>query len=114
MKVRTINDKVFQLIGLSKRAGKLVSGAYAVEQSIKSSKAQLVIISQDASLNTMKKFTEMCRHRKIDIIKLGSKQDLGQSIGKPARTLLAITDLSFKDLILNELALTTKNMGVIE
>ncbi|NLN41299.1 MAG: 50S ribosomal protein L7ae [Clostridiales bacterium] len=112
--MRAINDKIFQLIGLSKRAGKLVSGAYTVEQSIKSGKAQLVIISQDASLNTMKKFTEMCRHRKIDIIKLGSKQDLGQSIGKPARTLLAITDLSFKDLILNELALTTKNMGVIE
>ncbi|MFY9279833.1 MAG: ribosomal L7Ae/L30e/S12e/Gadd45 family protein [Caldicoprobacterales bacterium] len=112
--MRAISDKIYQFIGLSKRAGKLVSGAYSVEQAIKSGKAKLVIISKDASTNTSKKFTELCKTRGIDIVKIGSKQALGQSIGKPERALLAVTDTSFRDLIIAELPLSTKNMGVIE
>ena len=112
--MRPIKDKIYQLIGLSKRAGKLISGSYAVEQSIKSGKAQLVIISQDASSNTTKKFAEMCKYRNIDVIRIGSRQALGQSIGKPERTLLAITDSSFKNMILGALPASIINMGVID
>lgn len=102
------------MIGLSKRAGKLASGSYAVEESIKSGKAQLVIVSEEASSNTIKKFFDMCKYRNIDIIKIGSSEALGKSIGKPDRTVVVITDIAFKGMILDALPSSITNMGVID
>ncbi|NLI60994.1 MAG: 50S ribosomal protein L7ae [Clostridiales bacterium] len=103
---------MYQLIGLAKRAGRLVSGSYAVEKAIKSGKAQLVILSHEASSNTIKKFLDMCKYRGIDIIRFGDRQDLGQSIGKPERIVLAIIDPAFKNMILGALPSSIINMGV--
>lgn len=114
MKVRIINDKVYQLVGLSKRAGKLVSGSHAVENAIKSGKAQLVIVSEEASANTVKKFFNMCEFRNVNIIKIGSKKDLGECIGKTDRTLVAITDVAFRDMIVEVLPSPITNTGVID
>ncbi len=102
------------MIGLSKRAGKLESGSYSVEKSIKSGKAQLVIISEEASSNTVKKFLDMCKYRKIDAIIFGSKEALGECIGKPHRTVLVITDIAFKGMIMDALPSSITKMGVIE
>lgn len=102
------------MIGLSKRAGKLVSGSYAVEESIRLGKTHLVIISEEASSNTIKKFFDMCKYRDIDIIKIGSMEALGKSIGKPNRAVVAIMDIAFKDMILDALPSAISKMGVID
>ena len=44
------------LVGLAAKAGKVVSGEFATEKAVKTQKAFLVIIAQDASENTRKKF----------------------------------------------------------
>lgn len=112
--MRIINQRIYELIGLSKRARELVSGSFAVEEAIKSGKAQLVIVSKEASSNTINKFFAMCRCRDIDIVVFGSKENLGKCIGKPDRTLLAITDGAFKGMILDALPSSIKNTGVID
>ena len=48
-------NKFFSLLGLCKRAGKLVAGAVAAEQAVRKKQAFLLILAQDASKNTKKK-----------------------------------------------------------
>ena len=55
------NDKIYSFLGLCIRAGKLDTGELAVEKSISSGKARLIIISEDASENTKKQFHDKCR-----------------------------------------------------
>lgn len=112
MKVMVISHRIYQLIGLSQKAGKLISGAYAGEKAIKSGKAELVIVSEEASFNTIKKFSDICSYRNIDMIKVGSKEALGKSIGKEDRTIVVITDRAFKDMILDVLPSSIINTEV--
>ena len=58
-------NKVHSMIGLATKAGKVVSGEFAVEKAIKDGKAFLVIIAEDASDNTKKHFSDMCIYSKI-------------------------------------------------
>lgn len=85
-------NKAIALIGLSQKAGKIASGEFSVEKTVKMGKARLVIVAEDASDNTKKKFTNMCDYYKVPCYFLGSKIQLGNAIGKEFRASLAITD----------------------
>ena len=85
-------QKVLNLIGLATKAGKSVSGEFSTEKSVKSGRAQLVIVSEEASENTKKMFTNMCNYRDIPIYFYGLKEELGKAIGKEMRASIAVTD----------------------
>ena len=53
-----INNKILSLIGLATKAGKTVSGEFSTEKSVKTGKGYLVLVAEDASENTKKKFPE--------------------------------------------------------
>lgn len=89
------NNKFLSLMGLCQRAGKLVSGELPCENAAKSGKAKLLIVASDASDNTKKKFTNASNSRDIDIIDYGNKIELGRSIGKDMRSVVAIIDEGF-------------------
>ena len=67
-------QKVLNLIGLATKAGKSVSGEFSTEKSVKSGRAQLVIVSEEASENTKKMFTNMCTYYKVPICYFGKKE----------------------------------------
>lgn len=92
--------KVNALIGLAMKAGKVVSGESTVETTIRSEEAYLVLIAEDASKNTTKKFTNMCTYRHVPMYFYQLKTDLGRMIGKEYRASLAITDEGFADAII--------------
>lgn len=96
-------EKIYSLLGLCKKAGKLVSGEFATEKCITSGNARLVIISEDASDNTRKKFTDKCTYYKVPVHYFGDKEMLGHAIGKDVRTSLAITDEGLAKTLLNNL-----------
>ncbi len=77
------------------RAGKLQSGEFSVLEAIRHKKAELVIISEDASDNTRKKFSDKCSYYNVPMIFFGNKEDLGHAIGKDVRTSLAVMDEGF-------------------
>ena len=52
-------NKVYSMLGLAMKAGKVASGEFATDKSVKSGKAWLVIVSEDASDNTRKMFSNM-------------------------------------------------------
>lgn len=88
-------NKVMSYLGLATRAGKVQSGEFSTEKSVKSGKAALVLVAGDASDNTKKKFTNMCTFYKVPIYIYGTKETLGASIGKELRASLALEDTGF-------------------
>ena len=88
-------DKIYGLLGLCQRAGKCKSGEFAVEKSIKSGKSFLVIIPEDASDNTKKKFRNMTTYRSVPYQELGTKETLGHQLGRSERSSISIEDQGF-------------------
>lgn len=88
-------DKVLPLLSLAMKAGKVSSGGFKTEQDVKSGNAHLVIVADDASDNTKKKFRNMCHFYEVPIYFYGDKDTLGHAIGKEFRTTLAISDAGF-------------------
>lgn len=91
------------LLGLATRAGKLVSGEFMVEKTIKEGKALLVIVANDASDNTKKMFRNMCEYRAVPMYIFGDKLSLGHDIGKEMRVVVAVLDAGFRDAIVKQL-----------
>lgn len=101
------NSKVSSLIGLATKAGKTVSGEFMTEKSVKEGKAYLVMIAEDASDNTKKKFRNMCEFYQVPICFFSEKESLGHAMGKEIRASLAILDEGFAKAIESKLALST-------
>lgn len=91
------------LLGLAKKAGKVKSGSFATERSIQVGEACLVIIAEDASDNTRKKFVDKCTYYDIPYIVFGNSEELGHMIGNEARKVLSIEDEGFANSILKKL-----------
>ena len=68
--------QVLNLIGLATKAGKTVSGEFSTERAVKSGKACMVIVSEEASDNTKKKFANMCTYYQVPIWFFGKKDEL--------------------------------------
>lgn len=92
-------NKTLSMLGLAKRAGKVVSGEFSVEKAVRSGKAYLVIVAEDASANTRKNFTDMCTYYKLPLIFTGTKEALGHAIGCEVRASVAVTDSGFAQSI---------------
>lgn len=80
------------LIGLATKAGKTAGGEFLTEREVKSGRADLVIVAEDASENTKKKFQNMCEYYKVPIRFYGDKDTLGHAMGKQFRASLAVLD----------------------
>ncbi|MCC8060107.1 MAG: ribosomal L7Ae/L30e/S12e/Gadd45 family protein [Clostridiales bacterium] len=85
-------QKIFSLIGLATKAGRTASGEFSTEKAVKERKARLVIVSEEASANTRKHFTEMCTYYQIPVYYFGNKDELGHAMGKEMRASLAVKD----------------------
>ena len=102
------SDKIYSLLGLCMRAGKVKSGEFATLEAIRKKTARMVIVSCDASENTTKQFSDKCKYYNVPIYFFGDKESLGHAIGKDVRTSLAITDIGLaeslrKNLLAEEL-----------
>lgn len=82
-------------MGLAAKAGKIVSGEKGCEISLKKGTIKLVLVAQDASDNTKKRFKDMCQYRGVDIRVFGEKNLLGKHIGKDMRAVVGIQDENF-------------------
>ena len=92
-------NKAYSMIGLAMKAGKVVSGEFSTEKSVKSGLASLVIVSEEASENTKKKFRNMCTYYQVPLYFFGEKDALGHAMGKEFRASLAVQDEGFAKAI---------------
>lgn len=93
------NDKVLSMLGLATRARKAVSGEFSTEKAISNFSACLVIVAEDASENTKKKFQDKCEFYEVLFHIYGTRETLGKAMGKQMRASLAVTDEGFADAL---------------
>ena len=88
--------KIWSMLGLAKRAGRIETGSLPVEKCVKSYRACLVVVAKDASERTKKDLRNMCAFRETDLLEFGTKEALGHALGAGAeRSAAAVTDEQF-------------------
>ena len=97
-------QKILNLIGLATKAGKTASGEFSTEKAVKTGKARLVLVSEEASDNTKKMFSDMCTYYKVPYFEFGNKEELGHILGKQMRASLAVIDPNFSEALLKHFA----------
>jgi ribosomal protein L7Ae-like RNA K-turn-binding protein len=80
------------MIGIAAKSGKVASGEFATEKAVKTGKAWMVIVSEEASDNTIKKFSNMTDFYDVPLVRFGTKEELGHCIGKEFRASIAICE----------------------
>lgn len=87
-----INNKVYGLLGLCSKAGKLTFGTEATEEAILKRNIYLIIVANDSSEKTKSKFKTICEKRKIDLIFYGTIDENSKAVGKNNKAILGIKD----------------------
>ena len=93
--MRLKSSKALALVRLATKAAKTASGEFCTEKEVKTGMAELVIVAEDASDNTKKKFKNMCNFYEVPIYFYGDKDTLGHAMGKEFRAMVAVTDAGF-------------------
>lgn len=83
------------LIGLARKAGKTASGEFQTEKAVKSGHAFFVVLADDASDNTKKKFQNMCKWYHVPVAVRFTMEELGHCLGLAQRSSMAVTDEGF-------------------
>ncbi len=89
------NQKLYSLLGLAFKAGKVVSGEEIVLNEIRANKLKVVFIAQDASQNTFKKISDKCNSYQTPYFQFADRYQLGAAIGKEERVIVGINDKGF-------------------
>lgn len=92
-----MNDKILSLLGLCRRAGKLVIGADPCIDSIKKGKAMLIIYARDFSQNSIKPVMAQAHSNNVRMLVIErTKDELSFSVGKLCGV-LSVEDKGFAD-----------------
>ena len=94
-------NKFFNFLGLAKRSGNLIEGYSKCDEQRNRSSFYLVIVSDDASNSTKKKFKNHCIEKKIPLIEDFSKEELGNPIGREELKVLAVVDKNMAEKLIS-------------
>lgn len=78
-----MNDRILSLLGICKRAGKLITGADTTIDSIRKNKAKLVIFANDFSKSSKKSVQTAADECNVKTLTMSrSKEEIGFALGK--------------------------------
>ncbi|MFR7591447.1 MAG: L7Ae/L30e/S12e/Gadd45 family ribosomal protein [Longibaculum sp.] len=97
-----LSKDVLSLLGLASRARKITCGDILLKD-IRARKVDLVMIAEDASANTQKKYTDKCAYYQIDCLIVGQIDEISKAIGKENRVAVGIKDRGFANKIKSKL-----------
>ncbi len=109
--------KIYSMIGLAQRAGKISSGTLAAKTSLLRGRACLLIMSNDISEKTKEALVSGCTKRGIPWLVLGNKYNLGNCVGKAYRVTIAVNDQVMAEAIISlfkSMGEEVENTGVVE
>ena len=98
-----IEKKQLSILSLAQKAGRIASGEYAAEQAVKNGGAYLLILTEDASENTKKKFQNSAFYYEVPVLVCLTKDELGDLLGKEQRAVAAVLDEGFARTIQKKL-----------
>lgn len=92
-------NKVHGLLGITAKAGKIISGTDIVLEGISKKQVYLVLVAEDASEKTIKNITFSCQKENVEIIIFGDIFNNSKAIGKQNRAIIGIKDKNLADAI---------------
>jgi ribosomal protein L7Ae-like RNA K-turn-binding protein len=98
---------VLSLLGISRKAGKLISGQDSVIKAANAKKVFLIIVSKDTSRNTSKRMMNLSARKNIPMFSGGQSDELGRAIGQEQRKVIGITDKGIAKEIYRRINLLT-------
>ncbi len=96
--------KVASLLGLARRARKVVSGAEAVESALKRRTARLVLTAADASISSVARVRALAAEAGTACHPGLVKEELGAAVGAAPRACVAVMDAHFAEAVMSVLA----------
>lgn len=97
-----MENKIYGLLGLCTRAGKISFGTEAVLDKIAKQKVKLIIIAEDTSEKSKKKIIDIANKKNIPYMIFGTIFDNSKAIGKVNKAIIAIEDKNFAEAIKNK------------
>lgn len=94
-------NRIYGLLGLCARAGKVVSGMDAVSDELKRNKIKLLIIAEDASEKTISNIKYLADKKSVPTIVIGTIEQNSKAIGKENRAIIGIKDKNISSGIKN-------------
>ena len=93
-------NKVYGLLGLCSRAGKIVSGMEAVSDEVRRNKVKLLIVSEDASKKTIENIKYLAEKKNVKMVVIGNIENNSKAIGKENRAIIGVKDKNIADGII--------------
>ena len=87
------------VLGLSQKAGKIVSGDFAVRTALKTGGVKFLVIAADAAENTKKELKHLAETVKVESVEILTADMLGAAIGKVRRVSVAFLDDNFAKML---------------
>lgn len=94
-----MTNKVYGLLGIASKAGKVISGTDIILEKLSRKKVKLVIIAEDASEKTIKNMKYYCDKEDVEIIIYGNISENSKAIGKNNRATIGVIDKNLAEAI---------------
>ena len=91
---------VLRLLGLAHRAGGVTLGTGAVREAVRRGDARVVMTASDASSAQLDKLRPLLGHREVPEREVGTREELGNALGRAPLTAIAVTNDGFAGRIL--------------
>ena len=104
----TDKERVFGMIGLASRAGKIASGTNTCIFTMAKGKARLLIIADDMAENSKEKLIFAARQNEVEYRVFGHADDLAHYTGRYGAGAFCVTDDNFAEVIAQTIDDTSK------
>ena len=83
------------LLGLCKKAGRMVSGDYACRDALSKGKTYVILLASDASEHLKRSYKGLCRDYGIPCLQYVTKAEIGRACGRETAAVISINDEGF-------------------
>lgn len=101
---RFADGEALQLLGIARRAGRVVAGADSIRSVCRRGEAVLAVVAGDAGENARGRVLPEFRGRGVRVVECGTRRSLGRAIGRGPTPVLVLTDRGLADAFLERLA----------
>ena len=88
-------NKVLNLLGIARRAGKLIMGTDSLIKVLPSKKIKLIFIAKDASLATIDKIDKKAYFYQVPVVNKFTTEELSKALGVGSIKIIGIADDGF-------------------
>lgn len=95
-----MDQKIHNLLGLMARSRSIDVGTAKIYTGMKIGKYKLVIVAADAEANTRERLETYAKNYQIELLTLGTKEELAAAVGKTLTVAIAIKDKGFSQSLI--------------